>query len=156
MQATMNRQQRRAQEHQQRQEEAQKAAQAARQYRQDIQQYGSYDVHTARDNPYYAAEVHRARQERQKRWSQNGITQQDVDKAREEGYNAGRLEVVRYYMENIYAAAGIAAHSQFGFGGVRIERLLREMHRVLSEEICTDDILQRLRDETGVDVKAVD
>lgn len=152
----MNRQQRRAHEHQQRQQDAQKVAQAARQYQKDIQQFGSYDAHTARDNPYYAAEINRVRQERQKRWSQNGITQRDVDEAREEGYNAGRLEVVRYYMENIYAAAGIAAHSKFGFGAVRIERLLQEMHRVLTEEICTDDILHRLRDETGVDVKAVD
>ncbi len=152
----MNRQHRRAQERQQRQQDTQKAAQAARQYQKDIQQFGSYDAHTARDNPYYAAEINRVRQERQKRWSQNGITQQDVDEAREEGYNVGRLEVVRYYMENIYAAVGIAAHSKFGFGGVRIERLLRETHRVLSEEICTDDIIQRLRDETGVEVKALD
>ncbi len=152
----MNRQQRRAQERQQRQQDAQKAAQAAKQYRQDIKQNGTYDAATALKSPYYLGQVTKARIEERKQWRKNGITEEDVNRAREEGYKQGQLDTARYYMKMFYAAAGLAVHRLFGFGQTRIFRLLVEMHRVMSEEICTDDIIQRLEDETGLNVNLDD
>lgn len=152
----MNRQQRRAQERKQRQEDAQKAAQAARQYQKDTKQLGTFDAPKALHDPYYMEQVKKARAEERRNWSRNGITEEDLKQAREAGYKEGQLDTARYYMKMFYAAAGLAVRRLFGFGQTRIVRLLEEMHRVMSEEICTDDIIQRLEDETGLKVNLDD
>lgn len=55
-------------------------------------------------------------------------------------------------MRFFYSAAAIASHRLFGFGETRICRLLDDIQLIMTEEITTYDIIQRCKDETGVDI----
>ena len=88
--------------------------------------------------------------------ARNGITEEDLDKAYRQGmadmqkkYVAERLD---YMQKFFYSACAIAAHNLFGFGKTRGERLLEETERIMTEEITTEDIIQRCKRETGIDI----
>ena len=70
----------------------------------------------------------------------------------QKGYENARADLTSFCMQFFYCGAAIAAHKLFGFGETRIERLLTEMQRVMTEEIDREDIRERCKRETGVDV----
>lgn len=86
------------------------------------------------------------------RLEQNGITIRDLEQEFERGYKAAQADLTRYQMQMFYCAAGIAAHDTFRFGQKRISRLLNRIQTIMTEEICTGDITERMKRETGLDV----
>lgn len=89
------------------------------------------------------------------RLMKNGITEQDLTDA----YERGRKDATKEYVDKLlpfqqkffYSAAAIAAHDLFGFGKDRSLRLLERIQEIMCEEISTGDIIDRCKQETGVD-----
>lgn len=92
------------------------------------------------------------------RMMQNGITQEDLDKAYRRGFMEAQEKFVKetlpYQQKFFYSACAIAAHNLYGFGKDRGERLLDETERIMTEEITTEDIIKRCQRETGIDIMA--
>lgn len=86
------------------------------------------------------------------RLSKNGITPKDLENEYQKGYDNARQDLTSFCFQFFYCAAAIASHNLYGFGESRIERLLSEMQRIMEEEISREDIRERCRRETGVDV----
>lgn len=86
------------------------------------------------------------------RLSQNGITPKDLEREYQKGYDNARKDLTSFCMQFFYCAVAMASHNLFGFGPTRIERLLLEMQRIMSEEVDREDIRERCKRETGVDV----
>ena len=84
------------------------------------------------------------------RMRKTGITQRDVELEREEGYRDGRNEP--FYLSSCYAAVAITLHRQRGSNVVEIESFLDRVVEITDEEISVDDIIERARQEAGVDV----
>lgn len=102
--------------------------------------------------PEYKRRQIAARSALVQRLSQNGITPKDLENEYQKGYDNARADLTSFCMQFFYCGAAIAAHNLFGFGETRIERLLTEMQRVMTEEIDREDIRERCKRETGVDV----
>ena len=84
------------------------------------------------------------------RMRKTGITQRDVELEREEGYRDGRNEP--FYLSSCYAAVAITLHRQRGSNVVEIESFLDRVAEITDEEISVEDIIERARQEAGVDV----
>lgn len=93
-----------------------------------------------------------AKQAAIERLSRNGITPKDLENEYRRGYDTARKELTSFTMRMFYCAAALAAHELHGFGERRIIRLLDRIQQIMTEEICTADITQRLRRETGIDI----
>ena len=150
----LNRKQRREAERQQKLEKREAAIQAARQFQRDIERKGIFDVDLASRDKAYLAQVVAARAKQREQMSKNGITVDDLDKAYERGYAAARSDLTDFMQSNFYASAGIALRELFKFGEERIIRVLNRMQYVMTEEITTEDLIKRLKRETGVDIIA--
>lgn len=148
----VNRAQRRKAERQQSSLDRAGMKQAAEQIRRDIDKHGIFDAKAALANPYYMQQVKARRVAQREQWVQNGITKADVDAAYKEGYAAARSDLVGHYQQFFYAAIAIALHRLYGFGETRIIRTLDDVQTIMSEEICSCDIIQRCRAETGLDI----
>ena len=84
------------------------------------------------------------------RMRKTGITQRDVELEREEGYRDGRNEP--FYLSSCYAAVAITLHRQHGSNVGDIESFLDRVAEITDEEISVEDIIERARQEAGVDV----
>ena len=79
-----------------------------------------------------------------------GITERDLEIEREEGYRDGRNEP--FYLSSCYATVAITLHRQHGSNVGEIESFLDRVAEITDEEISVDDIIERARQEAGVDV----
>lgn len=93
-----------------------------------------------------------AKQAAIERLSRNGITPKDLENEYKRGYDDASHDLTGFAMRMFYCAAALAAHELHGFGERRIIRLLDRIQQIMTEEICTADITQRLRRETGIDI----
>lgn len=84
------------------------------------------------------------------RMRKTGITQRDVELEREEGYRDGRNEP--FYLSSCYAAVALSLHSLHNKDATEIESFLDRVAEITDEEISVEDIIQRARQEAGVDV----
>lgn len=84
------------------------------------------------------------------RMRKTGITQRDVELDREEGYRDGRNEP--FYLSSCYAAVALSLHSLHNRNAAEIESFLDRVAEITDEEISVDDIIERARQEAGVDV----
>ena len=124
---------------------------AAVQYQHDMK-HGGVNAHTALSNPAYLAQHIAAEKKRREAWEKNGITKEDLKTEYERGRSDAQKDLTRFTMRFFYSAAAIASHRLFGFGETRICRLLDDIQLIMTEEITTCDIIQRCKDETGVDI----
>jgi hypothetical protein len=150
----LNRKQRREAEKLKKQLNRDALAQAARQFQKDIEQNGIFNAELANRDKAYMAQVVAARAKQREGWSKNGITADDLNEAYKRGYAAARSDLVDFMQVNFYASAGIALRELFKFGEERIIRVLNRMQLVMTEEITSDDLIERLKRETGVDIIA--
>lgn len=86
------------------------------------------------------------------RLSRNGITPKDLEQEYQRGYDAARKELTSFTMRMFYCACGLALHDLYGFGETRIIRTLDRVQEIMTEEICTADIADRLKRETGIEI----
>ena len=115
-----------------------------------------------------AAPDHSTRKDRQAidRMMKNGITARDIEKEREVGYHMGRNS--GFYLSAGYAGVALllcssvpggaddgAAQSAQGLIPSEIEAFLERMDEISGEEISVADILERARNEAGIDASAV-
>ena len=84
------------------------------------------------------------------RMRKTGITERDLEIEREEGYRDGRNEP--FYLSSCYAAVAITLHRQHGSNVGDIESFLERVAEICDEEISVEDIIERTRQEAGVDV----
>lgn len=148
----MGRAERRKQERRQRQEDKKKTVDAARQLERDIKRNGIFAAETAVSNPYYMSQITQKRLAQKRNMEKNGITEADLKAEYEKGYAAARSDLSIFYIRMFYSAIAISLHRLFKFGETRIERVLSDVKWIMTEEICTDDILARCHNETGIDI----
>ena len=84
------------------------------------------------------------------RMQKTGITERDLAIEREEGYRDGRNEP--FFLSSCYAAVALVLHDQHSCGPGEIESFLDRVAEITDEEISVDDIIERARQEAGVDV----
>ena len=84
------------------------------------------------------------------RMRKTGITERDLEIEREEGYRDGRNEP--FYLSSCYAAVALVLHDQHSCGPGEIESFLDRVAEITDEEISVEDIIERARQEAGVDV----
>ena len=98
------------------------------------------------------AEAHVTRRDRAAvdRMRKTGITERDLAIEREEGYRDGRNEP--FFLSSCYAAVALVLHDQHSCGPGEIESFLDRVAEITDEEISVDDIIERARQEAGVDV----
>ena len=149
----MGRAERRIIERLQQKEDREAAKVAARQFAADMARDGRFDPSKAIESPDYMAQVVVARARQREGWNKNGISYEDLKKEYQRGYDAAILDAVEHYMNFFYAGTGIALHNICGFGEMRIKRVLDELHRVMGEELSSGEIVERLKRETGLDIR---
>ena len=147
----MNRADRRAQARADAKQKKAALKDAAVQYQRDMN-HGGVNARTALSNPAYLAQHIAAEKKRREAWEKNGITKEDLKTEYERGRSDAQKDLTRFTMRFFYSAAAIASHRLFGFGETRICRLLDDIQLIMTEEITTCDIIQRCKDETGVDI----
>lgn len=87
------------------------------------------------------------------RMEKNGITVRDLEKEYGKGYRKAHTEITAFQMRMFYCATALALHELYGFGETRLLRTLDRIQEIMTDEICTADIIERLKRETGLDVK---
>ncbi len=117
---------------------------------------GIFDAKEAVRNPFYLQQVTKQRLEQRKEMEKNGITKEDLKAEYNRGYAAAHRDLTVFTMRMFYSAIAISLHRLFKFGEARILRVLDDVQWIMTEEICTDDIMQRCRDETGIDITSGD
>ena len=88
------------------------------------------------------------------RMHQNGITAADLKANYDKGYKEGRMDMVTFTMANFYSAIAIAMKRLYGHGETRILRTLNDVQLIMTEEITVQDLIERCKRETGVDIIA--
>lgn len=86
----------------------------------------------------------------------NGITAKELERSFEDGRREAMKIRTNYIMNMFFAANAIALHREFGFGEQRITRVLKRTERIMIEELTTEDITERCRRETGIDIDIED
>lgn len=120
---------------------------AERQQRRDEE----WDRHSA-----YARAIvkeHEMKQAAIARIQKNGITLKDLETNYQKGYHDALAWASEYYQPFFYSAIAIYLKRDLKFGEMRIERMMDAVKQLLIEELCTGDILERAKRETGMDIK---
>lgn len=151
----MNRADRRAQARADAKQKKAALKDAAVQYQRDMK-HGGVNARTALSNPAYLAQHIAAEKKRREAWEKNGITEADLKAEYEKGYAVARRDLTVYAIRMFCAATAISLHRLHKFGESRIARVLEDVQCVMNEEICTDDILERCKAETGIDIRCGD
>ena len=82
-------------------------------------------------------------------------TVNDLNRSYQEGYKKGHDEGTAWGMDCVYGSIMLALHRLHGFGAKRLYELVMEATRIQVEEFSTQDILDRLKDECGVEMPMV-
>lgn len=152
----MSRAERRKQEREQKNADKRATAEAARKFEHDIKKRGIFDAKEAVRNPFYLRQVTKQRLEQRKEMEKNGITKEDLKAEYNRGYATARKDLTVFYVRMFYSAIAISLHKLFGFGETRIVRVLQDVQETMTFEICTGDIIERCREETGIDIRCGD
>lgn len=87
------------------------------------------------------------------RLERNGITADDLQREYERGRNESITEMSEFAMKMIYCGFALALKREFKFGAERVLRTLRAADQIILEELTTDDIIDRVSRELGIDVR---
>lgn len=87
------------------------------------------------------------------RMKRTGITPKDLEYERKTGYQNGRNR--EFYLSACYAAVALTLFHEHGASTSEIECFLDRIGEITDEEITTVDILERARNEAGVDVEGM-
>ena len=87
------------------------------------------------------------------RMKKTGITAADLEKEKQIGYQHGWNKQFR--MSVCYASVALELFHEHGVNAGEIEQFLERVSEIMDEEISAADILERCRQETGVDVEGL-
>ena len=96
------------------------------------------------------AHATRADEKAIKRMKRTGITKADLEYEKSVGYQAGWNSGFGYSV--CYASLALALHRTFGSNEDEIESIFDRVDELEYEEISAADIIERAREEAGVDV----
>lgn len=100
------------------------------------------------------SEYFAAKMKEMERINQNGITTADLQANYDKGYKDARKDLTIFVTANFYAAVAIANKRLYGHGETRLIRTLDTVQQIMSEEITVHDIIERCKQETGIDILA--
>lgn len=80
------------------------------------------------------------------------ITIKDLEREYQNGYKAAMDAVEQFQMPFFFAALACALKKTYHFGEERIERTFRAVIATMNEEITAQDMIDRCKRETGIDV----
>jgi c-di-GMP-related signal transduction protein len=83
----------------------------------------------------------------------NGITTKHLKENYDKGYHDALVWGTEYFQPFFYAAIAIVAKRELKYGKTRNLRLLEDIQQTMLEEITVYDILDRAKQETGIDIK---
>lgn len=83
----------------------------------------------------------------------NGITAADLQREYERGRNESVTEVSDFAMKMIYCGFALALKREFKFGSERVLRTLHAADQIILEELTTEDIIDRVSRELGIEVR---
>lgn len=83
----------------------------------------------------------------------NGITVEDLQREYERGRNESITEMSDFAMKMIYCGFALALKREFKFGSERVLRTLRAADQIILEELTTQDIIDRVSRELGIEVR---
>ena len=87
------------------------------------------------------------------RMTRTGITERDIEENRKAGYEAGWKSV--FYLSSCYASVAITLHSLHSWDAAKIEQFLERIEQIQDDEISAADIIERAKEEAGVDVSEI-
>jgi hypothetical protein len=85
--------------------------------------------------------------------ARNGITVDDLKREYERGRNESITEMSDFAMKMIYCGFALALKREFKFGPERVLRTLRAADQIILEELTTEDIIDRVSRELGIEVR---
>lgn len=91
-------------------------------------------------------------EEKKEKLFKNGITDHDLKREYDRGYNAARSDLAGFIMKMMYCAVALSLHKLYGFGEERITRTLDEIQQTMCDEIGVQDMFDRCKRETGMDI----
>lgn len=83
----------------------------------------------------------------------NGITVEDLDREYARGRNESVSDVTEFATKMIYCGFALALKREFKFGHDRVLRALRVADQIILEELMTEDIINRVSHELGINVR---
>jgi hypothetical protein len=107
----------------------------------------------ARAYAKYVVKRETAKKAAMEKLERNGITAADLQREYERGRNESITEVSEFAMKMIYCGFALALKREFKFGAERVLRTLRAADQIILEELTTDDIIDRVSRELGIDVR---
>lgn len=97
--------------------------------------------------------IHETQQQRSDRIARTGIaTAGDLKKEYDLGYQAAIRSSEEYLVPFFFAAMSCALKSTYKFGEERIIRTISKTIMTMNEEISVEDMLERCKRETGLDI----
>ena len=97
--------------------------------------------------------INESHQQRVQRIAATGIASiHDLNKEYAHGYRAATKAMQEYMVPYFFAALSCALKSTYKFGEERIYRTISATISTMNEEISVDDMLERCKRETGLDI----
>lgn len=90
-----------------------------------------------------------------KQMVKNGITEKDLAKAEQKSYQKGIEVGKEIALRTCYAAALLAIKETFGFGKTRAVRFIRALDQKVVYAIDTDELIDEVLAEFGIQIKFV-
>ena len=87
------------------------------------------------------------------RMMKTGITQRDLELEKRDGYANGRNS--KFFLSACYATVALVLKSLHGWDSEEIEAFLERVSEIQDEEISAADIIERAKEEAGVDVSGI-
>lgn len=87
------------------------------------------------------------------RMMRTGITERDIEENRKAGYAAGWK--TQFFLSSCFASVAIVLHSLHSWKAAEIEAFLERISEIQDEEISASDIIERAKEEAGVDVSEI-
>lgn len=109
--------------------------------------------HEAEAEAKYLAKRDAAKKAAMAKLERNGITAADLQREYERGRNESVTEVSDFAMKMIYCGFALALKREFKFGPERVLRTLRAADQIILEELTTEDIIDRVSRELGIEVR---
>lgn len=112
-------------------------------------------VDTAYADPPTAKPERSTKKDRQDidRMMRTGITERDIEENRKAGYAAGWK--TQFFLSSCYASVAIVLHTLHSWDAAEIEAFLERISEIQDEEISATDIIERAKEEAGVDVSEI-
>lgn len=109
--------------------------------------------HEAELEAKYLAKRDAAKKAAMAKLERNGITVDDLKREYERGRNKSITEMSDFAMKMIYCGFALALKREFKFGPERVLRTLRAADQIILEELTTEDIIDRVSRELGIEVR---